>query len=239
MMNDSLTLAQLLAHQELPPLEALRYAALLGEALRQIHADGRAHGALSPSAVVVTSEGLELLPVGSEDARRFQAPEIAEGHAPDACSDIYSLGAILREMVNEGSPSLERLVSTCLAEDRAQRYQRIQHVLMELKLAAASERRAEGGPSQQQRMDLREIEARWAARFERLERTVAESLQAAVAVTRLEQTVRSQAVAIEMNANSMTRIDDLVERVVEALESLQGLVLEQATEERVSIVKVA
>jgi chromosome segregation ATPase len=50
----------------------------------------------------------------------------------------------------------------------------------------------------------------------------------------LEQTVNTQAVAIERTRNRLVQTDDLVERVVEALESLQSLVLEQS-EERIAV----
>ncbi len=59
---------------------------------------------------------------------------------------------------------------------------------------------------------------------------------AAVQLHALEQTVRSQASAIESARTAMSQTDDLVERVVEALESLQSVILEQ-TEERSAAVK--
>jgi len=67
---------------------------------------------------------------------------------------------------------------------------------------------------------------------------MAEQRQAVTKIRNLEQTVHAQAIAIEMNAKSLVRIDDLVERVVEALESLQSLVLEHS-DERVAVVKIA
>jgi hypothetical protein len=67
--NDTLTLGQRLAEGPLPIPEALRYATLLAEALRQIHDEGRTFGALTPSNIAINSSGLELIvPQGQPEA---------------------------------------------------------------------------------------------------------------------------------------------------------------------------
>src|SRR5271170_7603751 len=56
------TLRQRLNEGGISVQDALSYAALLAEALRAIHDDGRAHGAVTPDAIALTPAGLELLP---------------------------------------------------------------------------------------------------------------------------------------------------------------------------------
>ena len=58
--NGSLTLDQRLAEGPLSLTEALRYAALLAEEVRQIHDSGSNCGALMPSNIAVTATGLGL-----------------------------------------------------------------------------------------------------------------------------------------------------------------------------------
>lgn len=57
----------------------------------------------------------------------------------------------------------------------------------------------------------------------------------AVQLHALEQTVRSHATAIESARMAVSQTDDLVERVVEALESLQNTVLEQSEERSAAV----
>jgi hypothetical protein len=321
MNNDSQTLHQRLAEGKIPLAEALGYAIQLGDALRQIHAQGGAHGALTPSGILLNRSSLHLLPAApgcAEELAAYRAPEIAAGQEPDACSDIFSFGAVLYEMFTGrraliahppaegaesvanrhpepiGNPLLDHIVGACLANDPMRRFQRIQHVLMELRLFAGAERRAQAEALMHRsefeamlRAETQHLQARWESQFEQIGRSaavehsilqeacdalnavraqvgelagsvaaaqegmtllgkfaeethseLAEQGQAVGKIRELEQTVRAQSVAIEMNANGMVRIDDLVERVVEALESLQSLVLEHS-EVGVAVVKVA
>lgn len=91
----------------------------------------------------------------------YRSPEQVTGKEPDALSDIFSFGAILYEMASGqrafsgngvelnnaivyGSPpplsetpthaAIYRIVAECLEKDRAQRRQRIQNAVIELKL---------------------------------------------------------------------------------------------------------
>src|SRR6476646_9235873 len=99
--NDTLTLGRRLAEGPLPTPEALRYATLLAEALRQIHDEGRTFGALTPSNIAINASGLELIvPQGQPEAiTPYTAPEILQGHVADARSDIFAFGAIVFEML--------------------------------------------------------------------------------------------------------------------------------------------
>jgi hypothetical protein len=289
----------------MPTGEALHYATQIGDALRSLHEEGRAHGTLTPAAVMVNGAGLHLLPGDPGDLNNitaYIAPERILGHEPDACADLFSFGAIIYEMLTGrppfegdtpdalaesvsrcapapiGQPGLDRLVRTCLSKDRDGRCQRIQHALMELRLLAGAERRSDPSVVTRRnqveasmRAEIRQLESQWASLFdeqrhalreacdvlqilrghldemggqltaaqERMARTeqFIEKAHSEMAgqqtllddrLQHLEQTVTAQAAAIERACNGISRTDDLVERVVESLESLQGLVLEQS-----------
>lgn len=338
------TLAQRMGQGKIPAPEALRYGMMLAEALRKVHDAGQAHGAVSPGSIAITRTGLELLPaLGSVgDVTPYTAPEIVAGRPADSRSDIFSFGAILYEMLTgrpaftgegsalaaaltsaspapSGSPAVDRLVASCIAKDPAARCQRMQKLLLELKLLAVAVQRAETparrepvDPMPAIRAELERMESRLFVRLaaseavietvngrlsgleqavkdsisglgkleqsveERIaqfERSASESLSlvdkaAGERVTRVEQalganpgerlermeraiesirrdaatlresvsedlgmldkSLRSQSTSIESARTAMAQTDDLVERVVEALESLQSVVLEHS-----------
>ena len=56
------TLASRLAGGKLPVSESLRMGTQLAEALRKLHDAGRVHGAVSPTSVTLTTDGVELTP---------------------------------------------------------------------------------------------------------------------------------------------------------------------------------
>jgi hypothetical protein len=344
------TVRDRLAAGIIPVPEALRYAMILGDKLRQLHDNGRAHGAVTPSNLAVTASGLELLPATDPPGTvtPYTAPEVVAGQAPDSRSDIFSFGAVLYEMLTgrrafegdhpgawawavahttpapSGSPAVDRLTSSCLVKDPAARCQRMQKVMLELKLLSVAVRRTEPAPRREVqlegalRAEMREMEARMDARVEAQAQTLAEtqriahealealraqlgsmSAQIAAAQQRaalseqtveaagqrilahveesfaaaaqrlgglqqridgleqgaesarhqsaqfqevvgselriLEQAVKAQSASIESARTAMAQTDDLVERVVEALESLQSTVLEQNEEHGVAV----
>ncbi|MGA3242068.1 MAG: protein kinase [Bryobacteraceae bacterium] len=168
------TLRQRFGEGRIPVQDGLRYAALLAEALRKVHDDGRVHGSITPDAVALTAEGLDLLPAvpGNVRATAYTAPEVAADHKPaDARSDIFSFGAVVFEMLTgrrafegetesaiveslcgapappSGSPAVDRLLAGCLGKDPGTRWQRIQKVQLELKLLTAAARRASAAPA--------------------------------------------------------------------------------------------
>lgn len=324
MINESPTLSQRVAVGGLPVSEALQYAMELGAALRRIHSEGRVHGALTPEAVILSPSGLELLavpPGAGQGKTAYTAPEQFQGQAPDVCTDIFSFGAVLYEMLTGrppfhgdttealaasvtgsvpapiGQPGLDRLISICLAKDRSVRWQRMQQVIMELKLLSTTARRAEtGAVALQKRIEsswrnaMDQLELRLAARLEEHERAVGNLLRAAdeelasrqeaslrstsealdevhaqfgevdkqLALSRennghtakaaeealltiadlrthvtaevqgLKDKLQAHSVAIESTRSCVGRTDNLVERVVEALEALQSMVIEHA-----------
>jgi eukaryotic-like serine/threonine-protein kinase len=154
------TLGHRMAERNLSLSEALRYATLLAESLRQIHDSGRVCGTLQPSNVAVTDAGVEVIlnPGEAGIVTPYTAPEMLQGHPADLRSDIFAFGAILHEMVTgrrafagdtpdalavslaisapspSGNSGLDHLVGNCTAKDPAVRCQRMQKVILELKL---------------------------------------------------------------------------------------------------------
>ena len=162
------TLSQRLGEGRLPVGDALRYAMMLAESLRRMHDAGEVHGGVSPSAILVTDSGLELTPeVPPGQVTPYTAPEVVSGRPAEAVSDIFSYGAVLYEMltgrkafdgatpaelaasivdsqpVSTGSPAVDRLLASCLAKDPTARCQRVQKVILELKLLGVAARKAE------------------------------------------------------------------------------------------------
>jgi hypothetical protein len=158
--NGSLTLGQRLAEGPLALTKALSYAAMLAEALREFHASGRTYGALSPANIAVTATGVELVmpPQTPEAVTGYTAPELLQGQAADARSDIFAFGTIVYELVTgrpafegdgadalagslthcdpapSGIPAIDRLVRNCIAKDPAVRCQNMRKAILELKL---------------------------------------------------------------------------------------------------------
>ncbi|MGA2271749.1 MAG: protein kinase [Bryobacteraceae bacterium] len=331
------TLAQRLALGKIPAPEAVRYAMTLAEALRKTHEVGQAHGNLSPACLVLTSSGLELGPAQhvAGAVTPYTAPELLEGSPADFRSDVFAFGAVVYEMFTGrrafqgdspaalsaaittsvppscGNPAVERLIGNCLAKDPATRWQRMDKILMALKLLTVSARRPEGPAGARRepadtaglRAEMQQLESRVAARLQASEKSVAEihraatetlnklrsqlaAMNAQLAAAReqqvsipetfleaaearltarlgrdieaasdrivrleqgldaarkhtatlhdsvaedflaFEQSLKSQGAAIESARTAMAQTDDLVERVVEALESLQSAALE-------------
>ena len=339
--NAQRTLAQRMTEGRIPVPEALHYAMSLADSLRKLHDAGKAHGAVSPAGIAVTATGLELIPSLGPPATvtPYTAPEVLQGQPADARSDVFSFGALVFEMLTgrrafegdgqtalklalcnsappaSGSPAVDRLVAGCVAKLPAARWQRMQKIIMELKLLTVAARRADAAPATRGvsdaalRSEIQQLEGRLTARLaahesavsqmqqsageavkalreqlagvsaqlstaqqrpaeqpvdveainrqiaERVEETLGKvtqrmtladqnmedirkhfaTLQENVAgdLHDFEQSLKAQANTIESARTAMAQTDDLVERVVEALELLQSSVLDQQEEHAV------
>ena len=171
------TLQQRLLRGRLPQRKALDLAIQLGHGLAAAHARGILHNDLKPANVIVTRDGrVKILDFGLAGLRGgaapshggngdgplepatqalfgtpgYVAPERLEGAAPDGRADVFSLGAVLFEMLAGRpafggdstaaviaatvekdpppvdpplSPPLERIVHRALEKDPRQRFQ--------------------------------------------------------------------------------------------------------------------
>ncbi len=254
---DLYTISQRLSEGEMPAAEALRYATAIAESLRDLHDSGKVHGWLTPSTIAIAATGLEILdsPVTPDEAKNYTAPEVLAGDPADVRSDVYSLGAMLSAMLNgpRGSesdsghsaapmrlchPAVEHFLSLCMAHNPADRPQRMQKVMLELKFlmitarrveaqSAASAVRAEVAQSIEsltQRLVVAEQEIEELRRYSTtLEEKVAASLHSH------EELLHEHAAAIESAQSSTEQTDNLVERMVDALDLVQSTLIDQAS----------
>jgi serine/threonine protein kinase len=154
------TLADRLAAGQLPVPEALRYIIGLAETLRHTHKRGRVQAFVHPAGIALVEGQVRLVPSATVAISPYFSPEQVAGGKLDARSDIYSLGAVLYEMLSghppfqastkpalrmeivsreapplEGAPpDLAALVRRCLEKKPERRVQRMEILLAELKL---------------------------------------------------------------------------------------------------------
>lgn len=188
---EGVTLAARLEKGPLPTVEVLEYGVQLTSALDKAHRNGVTHRDLKPGNIMLTKSGAKLLDFGlakaapplggatltdaaAQDTREgavvgtvpYMSPEQVEGKEVDARSDIFSLGAVLYEMVTGGRafqgqsdfsvasailvkdpkpistlhpltpPALERTIRVCLAKDPDARWQSAGDLCKELRWIA-------------------------------------------------------------------------------------------------------
>src|SRR5262252_3852543 len=189
------TLAKRLEKGPLPLEQVLKYGAQIADALDKAHQSGVVHRDLKPGNIMLTSSRAKLLDFGlakppgplvsgatlTETATpttpvtqegtivgtfQYMSPEQVEGKDVDARSDIFSLGAVLYEMVTghrafpgksqlsvasailekEPAPinsikplspvTLDHTIRRCLAKDKEERWQTAHDIELELQWIA-------------------------------------------------------------------------------------------------------
>lgn len=129
---DGISLAEYLKRGRPGEKAFQRIAAQLCDALGYIHSRGMLHRDLKPSNIMISHDGsiVKLIDFGLADdassslfkapagTKGWVAPEVMAGGKADVRSDIYSLGAVLRQMTDGHRRCLDR----CTVEDPARRY---------------------------------------------------------------------------------------------------------------------
>ena len=257
------TLAQSLAEGRIPAPDALRFAMQLAEALRKIHEEGRVHGSVSPSAISLDNHRAELMsgvaaPGGTTP---YIAPEVLAGNQPDSRSDVFSLGAVIYEMLTgqpafegadrstpapSGSPAVDRFVESCLASDPDSRLQTIKRVMMELKLLHAAARWAETPAVSRWiseavvRAELQRLEARVAAGLEDQEKIVAGIEQAITeAVAAFEEQLAGVGNELQASRDRANQsIEAAIERIVTQVQTTMDAISERIAQVEPSLAAV-
>ena len=145
---------------------ALDLVIQMADAVADAHACGYAHGGLSHESVVITAKGHAKIPtlaLASREGfasstgarlRDYESPEEARGLPSDERSDVYSVGAVLFEMLTGRRPlhrgsaapsaanahvprELDEVVLTAVAPNPASRYQSAAACAAELRRVGA------------------------------------------------------------------------------------------------------
>jgi serine/threonine protein kinase/Tfp pilus assembly protein PilF len=192
------TLRQTLEEKRLAPLAAIDIALQIGKALEASHASGIVHRDIKPENIMIRRDGLvkvldfgivKLIEPGASQSNypgalassvsisqaglvigsaRYMSPEQARGLEVDARSDIFSLGAVLYEMIAgkaafdgetisdviaeilKGTPQdlseivpdtpveVQNILAKAMCKDRERRYQNVSEMLVDLQRASGA-----------------------------------------------------------------------------------------------------
>jgi eukaryotic-like serine/threonine-protein kinase len=161
------SLRAVMAGRQMNVRRALEIAIQMADAVADAHASGYMHGGLSPDSVVITARGHAKIPAfelaarggfeqtdGTGRLQDYVAPEEALGHNADDRADIFSVGAILYEMLTGRRPlhrgaaapsasnvhvltALDDVVLKAVAPNPDLRYQSVAAFAAELRSVAA------------------------------------------------------------------------------------------------------
>jgi serine/threonine protein kinase len=151
---DGETLKRRLERGPLSAAEALHVALQVARGLAKAHRRGIVHRDVKPANLMITADGIvKILDFGiAQTPERspalpllgtpaYMSPEQAAGGEVDPRGDVWSLGAVLREMLAVRTPAIDRVLSLMLAPDREDRYPDADALLPDL---ARLEREAAG-----------------------------------------------------------------------------------------------
>ena len=263
---EELAISQRMASGMLSPDDALQYAIGLAQALRRMHRDGTICGSLDPDRILLSDAGVKVLPGSDGGLTPYTPPEALRGEELDARGDVFAFGAIvyelfsgqrafparhpeeLRREILEREPApltgvpefLWFVLERCLEKNPENRWQRMNSVVVELKLAHAKARHAQDASEGKAKMTalcmrIAGLEDRQTASRDQAERHsaqlgeiagVLDTVQESIVSLRKMTQVHSRAVeAIEA---AMTQTDEIVEHVVEAFGQIHKTVVERA-----------
>lgn len=144
-MNYPLTLEQYIAQMPMQEAELARMGAQIAEALSVIHQQGRVHGDVKPGNILVVSPGNYQL-IGYENVRQypegtiptFVAPELTQGGAYHAGTDVYALGMLMKSLIPKQGISgvFDEIIQKACEPDPARRYATALEFAEELQMLA-------------------------------------------------------------------------------------------------------
>jgi serine/threonine protein kinase len=132
---DGETLKRRLERGPLEAVEALYIARQIARGLSKAHRQGVVHRDVKPANLMITADGIvKILDFGIAKVPEqnpsvpllgtpaYMSPEQSIGREVDPRSDVWSLGAVLREMLAVRTPAIDRVLSRMLAHEPAGRY---------------------------------------------------------------------------------------------------------------------